>query len=174
MADLLDKLKRKKRLIRGPGGRLQLASQETVQQKAQQLGIAPPITALGTAGLGTTAQQRAMAGTPQQKQAAFQVAQDQTIQEAQRRRQFRTEMTAEEEQAKEKSQTLQNLGELGDRVQDLLNQALAQQGAEVSQQLQVNQQALEGAELQGGVSQDAFSQALQSLADPAADEQSKN
>lgn len=168
---LLDKL-RKKRKVRGPGGRLVEETTESVQRKAAKLGIAPPITAVGTGALGTTEQQRAMAGTPAQKKSALELAQQQTLQEAQRRRQFRTEQTEEEKAKQEKSQALANLGELGDRVQKLiageLNKASTVTGPIARQ---VNEEAVSQAQLQNEVAPEQFQAALQTLGQAATADQ---
>lgn len=125
MATLANQLKQNKKLVRGPGGQLAEETPEEIQSLAGQAGLqAPPITPLGAAALGANPDQQKMMGTAQQKEAALQIAQapvEQSLSGALRRQQVRSEATAQEQQAFQKSENLQNLGGLGDRVNDFIN-----------------------------------------------------
>jgi hypothetical protein len=112
-----------KQTVRGPGGVLSQETTEGIQSLADKAGLqAPPITPLGAAALGANAHQQKMQGTPNQKQAALQLSLKPTesLDDTTRRKQARTEQTAAEQQQAEKSQTIQQLGALGDRVHSLI------------------------------------------------------
>lgn len=127
MASLSDTLKNRRQgqLKRGPGGQLTQETPEELQSLAGQAGLqAPPITPLGTAIIGANKDQQKMAGTPAQKQAALSLAAqpvEQGLSGAVRRMQARSQMTGEEQQQKEKSQDMMNLGSLGDRVTSFID-----------------------------------------------------
>lgn len=117
MASLADKLKQ----VRGPGGQLSQETTEEVQSLAGQAGLpAPPTTAIGAGMIGASPNQQKMMGTPVQKQAAFNTLAQQppesNLSDALRRGQVRSQATAQEQGAIQKSQDMQNLGALGDRV----------------------------------------------------------
>ncbi len=121
MADsLLDRVGRgRKALLRGPSGELVETSTEEVQQLAGKAGLAaPPIDPLSTAAIGGNEYQKRMAGTPAQAGAALRIAQDsnQSLADAERRLQPRSEATQQEAATQQKSKDLQDLGQLGDRV----------------------------------------------------------
>lgn len=123
MPTLSDTLRQRKQQAvtkRGPGGQLTSEAPEEIQSLAGQAGLqAPPTTALGAAALGANSKQQDMMGSPAQKQAALSLATqpvEQGLSGAVRRAQSRTEMTGQEQGQKEKSQDMQNLGSLGDRV----------------------------------------------------------
>jgi hypothetical protein len=127
-----------KQTVRGPGGVLTQETTEGIQSLADKAGLqAPPITPLGAAALGANAHQQKMQGTPNQKQAALQLSLKPTesLDDTTRRKQARTEQTAAEQAQAEKSQTIQQLGALGDRVHSLIQgetAKLAQQTAPVA------------------------------------------
>lgn len=127
MASLSDRIaSNKKVLTRDQSGQLVEQTQEEVQSLAQKAGLAaPPITPVGQAAIGANADQQKMAGTPMQKSAALSMASgaspDLNLQDALRRQQVRTETTVAEQGRIQKSENLQNLGSLGDRVNDFIN-----------------------------------------------------
>lgn len=112
-------------LRRGPGGQLTEETPEEIQTLSGQAGLqAPPTTPLGGAMIGANKDQQKMMGTPQQKEAALSLATekpDATLQDAMRRKQVRSQATGQEQQAIQKSQDMENLGTLGDRVNDFIN-----------------------------------------------------
>lgn len=113
-----------RKMVRGPGGILTEESTAGLQQLAANAGLpSPPMTPAGAGQLGASPQQQKMVGTPAQKDAALQIAQNpqQYLGTAQRQDTTRTEETAEERQRREKSQQMGGLSNLGDRVQDTIN-----------------------------------------------------
>lgn len=95
-----------------------------VQQLAGQAGLsATPTSPLSTALIGGNANQQKMAGSAQQKQAAITQATvpGESLQETLRTQQVRTQATGAEQGEMQKSQDMQNLGGLGDRVTDFIN-----------------------------------------------------
>lgn len=132
---LQDKVKQgSQALVRGQNGVLTEETPQTIQQLSGQAGLpAPPVDPMSAATVGANSHQQKMMGTPAQTQAAFAAAQDstQTLQDATRRSQARSQATDQESQEKEKSQQLQQLGSLGDRVSDFMQgqrKALEQKG----------------------------------------------
>lgn len=124
MPTLANTLKQNKPLVRGPGGQLSEQTPEEIQSLADKAGLqAPPITPIGAAAIGANADQQKMAGSPAQKQAALTIAQGPagTLQDALRRKQVRSTATSAEQASMQKSENLQNLGSLGDRVNDFIN-----------------------------------------------------
>lgn len=139
------------RMIRGAGGQLEEVSGEEVSTLAGKLGQPTPSTPVGTASMGTTPDQAKMAGTPAQQAGAAaapavdiqaQAATEQTQAGAQRLRDVSKMQADAGQQAKlEKSQNLQNLGALGDRVYKMMLGGLsagAQAGAEQNARLEVD------------------------------------
>lgn len=134
MALLADKLRK-----RGPDGALTEETPEEIQSLSGQMGLqAPPITPLGAAALGANPHQQKMMGAPNQKQAALTLATtppSSSLQDALRRAQPRTQATSQEQGTKQKSEELQNLGGLGDRVSDFIEiqrKKLADQAAQAT------------------------------------------
>lgn len=125
MATLADTIKANQGLLtRDAQGNLAEQNPEEVQKLAQKAGLsAPPITAAGTAAIGGTAKQQDMAGSLTQKQAALNIAQspDQNLNDVMRRQQVRTQASQSERAEENKAQSLKQLGQVGDRVQDLIN-----------------------------------------------------
>lgn len=130
---------KQKVLTRGPGGVLSEESPEEIQSLASKAGMqAPPITPAGAGMLGANPDQQKMMGTPAQKQAALSLATQpaQSLQDTLRRQQVRGQTTGEEKGSIQKSQDMQNLGTLGDRVNDFINgqrQLLQEQATKASQ-----------------------------------------
>lgn len=134
--------------VRTLGGTLAEESPETIQDLSDKAGLAaPPTTAIGAGILGANPDQQKMQGTPAQKKSALNIAQQpvqNNLQDTLRRQQSRTEMTGEEKAQKEKSQDMQNLGTLGQRVSSFIDAqrnklaAQAQAAQQGQQQLQVN------------------------------------
>lgn len=126
MPSLSDRINaNQKTLTRDANGQLSEETQESVQDLSKKAGIAPPITPMGQAAIGASPEQTKMAGTPQQKNAALNLAnnatQDQTLGTAQRQQQSRTQATGQEQGKIQQSQDMQNLGQLGQRVTDFIN-----------------------------------------------------
>lgn len=127
MATLADTLRQQRQGIttRDASGTLSTETPEEIGTLANKAGLqAPPTTPIGGAMIGANANQQKMMGTPQQKQAVFNAnaqAPDSTLQNALRRQQVRTQASAPEQQEKQKSEDMQNLGSLGDRVTDFIN-----------------------------------------------------
>lgn len=114
----------KQMLMKDAQGQLVSVQPRSSQEAAQALGQQTPTTPLGVSQMGMGADSAKMAGVPAQKQAALQQMQPdgvQTLQQARRTEQARTEATEEERQKLEKSQHLQNLGSLGDQVHRLIS-----------------------------------------------------
>jgi hypothetical protein len=141
MPSLAETLKQRREGVnkRGPGGQLTQETPEEIQSLAGQAGLqAPPLTPMGAASIGANADQQKMQGTPAQKQAALSLAQapvEQGLAATVRRQQARSQMTEQEQQQKEKSQDMQNLGSLGDRVSgfiDTQRQKLQQQAQQAT------------------------------------------
>lgn len=98
-------------LVRGPGGVLQKAP--TLQEATNLAGLSSgPTTPMAAQMIGASPQAAKMAGTPQQMQA--------TLQTALRQKQYGRETTAEEKAAMIKSEDMQKLGGLGDKVTNLI------------------------------------------------------
>lgn len=125
MPSLADRIAQNRKLLtRDPSGQLVENTQEEVQSLAQKAGMAaPPTTPAGGAMIGANEHQQKMMGTPAQKTSALTISQspELNLQDAQRRAQVRTQATATEQQKIQKSENLQNLGGLGDRVNSLIN-----------------------------------------------------
>lgn len=141
MASLQDIVnKNKKSLVKGPGGHLTEESQENVQTLAGRAGLqSAPLDPASTATIGGNPHQQKMAGSPAQAASALRMAQDpsQSLANTVRTQQARTQQTDQEKQGQEKSQALQDLGQLGDRVNQLIEgqrQKLVAQAAPQAQQ----------------------------------------
>lgn len=126
MATLRETLLRNKKAgtqkVTGPTG-LQETSTEELSSLTEKAGLpAAPITALGTAAIGGNEHQQKMAGSPAQVQNALRISQSpqEYLNTQQRQEQPRSEMTAQEQGRKEKSDTLKDLGGLGDRVDNFI------------------------------------------------------
>jgi hypothetical protein len=110
-------------MVTGPTG-LQETSTEEISSLAGKAGLpAAPITALGIAAIGGNQHQQKMAGSPAQVQSALRISQspEEYLSTQQRREQPRSEMTAQEQAGRQKSETLKDLGGLGDRVDNFIN-----------------------------------------------------
>lgn len=149
MASLQDIVKKNKRLVKGPGGVLTEETPESVQSLAGQFGLpAAPIDPQSTVAIGGNAHQAKMAGTPNQVQNAIRSANDpsQRLSDATRTADVRTQQTHAEKAKSEKSQALQDLGQLGDRVHGFIEaqrQKLAQ-AAPVQQEVAVEESQITG------------------------------
>jgi len=139
LSDIIQRNKMQANLTRGPGGVLSENTGEELQSLASKAGLqAPPTTPVGAGMLGASPDQQKMAGTPAQKQAAFNLAStplNQNLADVQRRAQARTQVTGQEQAAQEKSENLKALGGLGDRVNDFIGAQrtrLQQQAADQS------------------------------------------
>lgn len=122
MASLGQTLNKNKPLVRQADGSL-AEDDQTTQQLAGQQGLsASPTTPLGVAVLGGNSHQQKMAGTPNQKEAAVTQATEpgQSLQDTLRRQQIRTTADTGEQAQMEKSQDMQNLGQVGQRVTDFI------------------------------------------------------
>lgn len=138
---------KKKQLVRGPDGQLTEQTPEEVQSLAGKAGLtSPPTTPLGAAMIGANPDQAKMAGTKQQKAAALDFAAQQqpgqSLADAVRRSQGneRAEATGQEAASMEKSQDLQALGGLGDRVNDFINAQRSRLAAAAPVEVQTAQQ----------------------------------
>lgn len=127
MATLRETLLRNKKAgtqkVTGPTG-LQETSTEELSSLTEKAGLpAAPITALGTAAIGGNEHQQKMAGSPAQVQNALRISQSpqEYLSTQQRQEQPRSEMTAQEQGQKQKSDTLKDLGGLGDRVSNFID-----------------------------------------------------
>lgn len=121
MGTLADKLKQ---TTRDANGQLTEQTPEEVQSLAAKAGLASaPLTPAGTAAIGGNPNQQKMAGAPNQKQAALSMSMQpgKDLATATREGQVRNQATATEQQTQQKSQDLQALGGVGDRVNDLIN-----------------------------------------------------
>ncbi len=121
MGTLADKLKK---TTRDANGQLAEQSPEEVQSLASKAGLAAaPMTPQGTLAIGGNEHQAKMAGAPNQKQAALSMSMQPSndLATATRQGQVRSQATGQEQQAQQKSQDLQALGGVGDRVNDLIN-----------------------------------------------------
>lgn len=122
---LQDLIKQNKQKVvrRGPSG-LTEESTEELQSLATKAGLeAPPLLATSAGTIGANADQQKMVGSAAQKKKALSLSlsPDQNLQDVVRTQQARTQQTGQEQAANEKSETLKNLGALGDRVNDFIN-----------------------------------------------------
>lgn len=131
MATVLDKVKAgRKNLVKGPGGVLQEET-EDLQSLAGKTGLAaPPTTALGASLIGANPDQQKMAGSPAQMESAMRLSLDsggaQTLAEADRRRQTRTQTTGAERSEMRRGQALEGLSDVDTRVQQLIDTKIAE------------------------------------------------
>lgn len=130
MASLSDTLAAgKKKLVRGSDGSLSEETVEEVQGLSGKAGlVSPPLSPIGTAAIGGNEHQQKMAGSPAQKEAALDLAQqppNANLTDALRKRQLRTTASTDEAAQKQKSADIQALGSLGDRVSQLIGQQKA-------------------------------------------------
>jgi hypothetical protein len=164
LAETLRSRQNSKQLVRGQNGVLSEESPEEIQDLAGQAGIAPPTTAIGAGAIGATPKQQDMMGTPAQKKAALNIAQqpvENTVQGALRRREVRNQATTQEQNEMNKSENLKSLGGLGDRVNDFIN-AQKQKMEQSQATMQVSDQ---GANAQGNQTDlSALKPVLQQLA----------
>jgi hypothetical protein len=119
LADIVGK---NKGIIKGPGGVL---TEETpdLQQLTGQAGLpAAPTTAVGGGLIGATPQQQKMIGTPAQTQAALRMSMEgaETLQEARRRGQVRTQATEAEQARMQKAKELEGLSAAEKKTQELI------------------------------------------------------
>lgn len=149
MADLIKKIADNQKVLkRGPGGVLSEETPEEIQSLAQKAGLSsPPITPLGGSAIGANPDQQKMMGTPAQKMAALTIAQQpgQSLQDAQRLAQPRTQATAEESASQERAKLLAGLGQTQARAQQLIdsqvNKLAATNATAANQQLAQGVQA---------------------------------
>lgn len=133
MADsLLDKVKAGRAgLVKTSNGLAQTSQEEIdnltgpkpVQQLAGQAGLAsPPTDPASTAAIGGTPDQQKMAGTPAQVNAAVRISNDRnaSLSDQERRNQSDRSLTSQEQAGQQKSKDLQDLGQLGDRVNSFI------------------------------------------------------
>lgn len=152
-------------IIKKEGGIVE--KQPTLAEAAQAQGQNTPISPTGAAALqGTTAKQQDMAGTPAQTEARLRsVVREQapkTLSQAERYAKQAEPSTAAQE-AKDKAETLRQLGPVQGRIQSLIEQRI--QGAQAqTAALGVNQEALQGIQNvdQRQAAEAAFTQYLQS------------
>lgn len=134
----------RKVLVKGPGGVLQETPPEDLQQLTGKAGLdVPPTDAISAGAIGANPHQQKMAGSIANVQNAMRMAQDQnqTLQTAERQQQARSTQTAQEQVASKKSKDLQDLGGLGDRVnqfiegqkQKLQNQTMTAQNIQTAE-----------------------------------------
>lgn len=126
-----------KRLVRGPGGQLQDITGEEVQTLSSKLGQQVPSTPLGGASMGVSPDQAKMlspgqssaVGSARQRAASaldIGMGGESQVSQARRTEQARAQATGAEQQKLEKSQTLQNMGGLGDRVHGLIQKKFSE------------------------------------------------
>lgn len=117
---------RKTVLTKGPNGVLQEQADpqdSSIQELSGQAGLpAPPIDPVSAGVLGASPHTQKMMGTPNQVQSAIRIAQDpsQNLATAERQQQVRSAATAAEQASQQKSKNLQDLGGLGDRVNQFI------------------------------------------------------
>jgi hypothetical protein len=131
--------KNKKSLVKGPGGQLTEETQENVQTLAGKASLASaPLDPASTAAIGGNPHQQKMAGSPAQAATALRMAQDpsQSLATTVRTQQARTQQTDQEKAGQEKSQALKDLGQLGDRVNQLIEGQRAKLVAQAAPQAQ--------------------------------------
>jgi hypothetical protein len=129
MASLQDTIrKNSQKLVRGADG--------TLQQLAGQAGIpAAPTGVVGAATIGATPQQQKMVGSPAQVQNAMRQSVDpsQTLEEAEARRQVRSQKTTSEAKEASEAKKYQALGATGERAQQLIDTAFDKISATAAQ-----------------------------------------
>ena len=106
--------------------------EQTLPQLAKQANLAaPPITPGGAQAIGASPNVAKMAGTPSQKQSAIRQATDavNTLQQELANKQYRTQMTSEEQSKAQSGQRLQELlAGNSERVQKLVGTKIAELG----------------------------------------------
>lgn len=147
MASLSDLLNSKsKKSTASVGGQLQQTSKEELNNLAAKSGLtAAPTSTLGAQMLGAGPDSAKMAGSAQQKQAAIRqsIQGESDLQTQQRQQQSRKVQNTEEQAAQEKAKSLAGLGELGGRVQELINKKLSAQSQPTAPiTLTLNEQAI--------------------------------
>lgn len=148
-------------LVRDASGQLTQQSTQGIQQLSTAAGLpAPPTTALGAAAIGANPDQQKMMGTPAQKTAALSLATapQNDLTTAVRTAQARSQQTGTEQAETKKSQDMNNLGSLGDRVSDFIN-AQRQKIATADTAVTANPSAVQvqtAATVQNATGQDAF------------------
>jgi hypothetical protein len=132
MATLLDQLRKtNKATLKRGSGPLQETSQEELQNLASQAGMpSTPSSPMGAEGIGATADQAKMLGTPAQLQGAtrMQLREQDQLSTQQRQQQARKASTAEEQAAQARAMQFEGLGSLGKRVQQIATGMLNQAG----------------------------------------------
>lgn len=122
---LAERIKKRTRDTRSTGGDL---AQEDIQNLSASKGLeAAPLSPASAAGIGASPDQAKMVGDARQKRAALQqsIDPDDTLTGRLRRGQARKDATGAEYASKEKSQSLQALRGLGDRVQNMVGKYMA-------------------------------------------------
>lgn len=127
-AKVAKSLDKKKKQIRLGGGQLATTNEAELQQLSADKGLqASPITPVGAAATGASPDSVKMAGTGQQKAAALQTTTDTSsvLSDVQRRRQARTDATADEAALLEKKKKYEQLGGVADSVENLVQSYMA-------------------------------------------------
>lgn len=112
-----------KKMVRTATGQLVEESTPISQLAGQQGLTAPPTTPGGAAALGASPDSAKMAGTPNQLASAVRQSLDrqQTLQQSQQDKRYRSELTAEEQAQKDKAAQMQaTLGSTGAKVSSLV------------------------------------------------------
>jgi len=113
--------------VRGPNSTIREVTQEGLQQLAAGRGmLRPPLQPTVAREIGATGDQQKMVGTPAQKVAALDIASGRTeLARGEAREQPRRTATAGELKSVEMSENLSSLEHLGERVQGLVQSAVA-------------------------------------------------
>lgn len=144
--------------VKSATGELTSINPASTGQAAAALGQPVPTTPLSVAGTGMNPNAAKMAGTPNQLAGANQ---QNLLSTQQREQQGRTQTTADEQAKLEKSQNLQNLGSLGDRVQNLINSNISANEIQPVQ-LSLNQKDAQGNPIAATPEQTALQTAINS------------
>lgn len=143
MSSLQERIKKNsKSLVRGPSGVLQEETPD-IQELSGTAGLpVQPIDPMSAGALGANPDQQKMMGSPANVKSAQNIAlsQQDNLQSAERTKQARTQATQQEAAAQQKSKDLQELGGLGDRVQNFI-QAQRQKLQQVAPTAQVQEVA---------------------------------
>jgi hypothetical protein len=133
--------------IKGRGS-LTTASQQELASRAQGMGVQTPTTPMTAAQIGATPDQAKMAGTPQQFAGALKMAQEgigPTDQATARRQEGpRTELAMEESAREATSRAMQGVGQIGNRVQEVVSGAFNELVAQQTVLPQVDLEAVDG------------------------------
>lgn len=127
-------------LIRDPNTG-EMREQESLQERIDKLNLGEPLTPQGAMSAGASPDQAKMIGSSANQQ---RVAKEQTLQGAQRLQGPREQQTISETERQAEAERLRELGSLGSRVQDQVQQMIQQQTtAQETGTAQVNQEALQ-------------------------------